>query len=253
MRQNWPERLWLVRHGQSQGNVARDKADAAGHSVIELDVRDVDVPLSDLGMRQAEAAGRWFTTLPVNERPEVILSSPYLRARQTATAICDAGALAGGKAKSVIDERLREREFGVFDGLTTRGIREKFPEEAAHRAKMGKFYHRPPGGESWADVILRLRSALNTINLLYADRRVVIVCHQVVVLCMRYILDELDEGQILSIDKQSEILNCGIAAYDFARQEHELCVPKLVLWNHGAPLEQGEPQTAEPDTMTGTR
>jgi len=123
MRQNWPERLWLVRHGQSQGNVARDKADAAGHSVIELDVRDVDVPLSDLGMRQAEAAGRWFTTLPVNERPEVILSSPYLRARQTATAICDAGALAGGKAKSVIDERLREREFGVFDGLTTRGIR----------------------------------------------------------------------------------------------------------------------------------
>ena len=65
--------------------------------------------------------------------------------------------------------------------------------------------------------------------------------------------DDLDEGQILSIDKQAEILNCGIAAYDFARQEHELCVPKLVLWNHGAPLEQGEPQTAEPDTMTGTR
>ena len=253
MRQNWPQRLWLVRHGQSQGNVARDKADAAGHSVIELDVRDVDVPLSELGMRQAEAAGRWFAALPAGERPEVILSSPYLRARQTATAICEAGALVGGKAKSVIDERLREREFGVFDGLTTIGIREKFPEEAAHRAKMGKFYHRPPGGESWADVILRLRSALNTINLLYSDRRVVIVCHQVVVLCMRYILDELDEGQILSIDKQSEILNCGIAAYDFERQHDELCVPKLVLWNHGAPLDKGAPQTAEPDRMTGTR
>ena len=59
---------------------------------------------------------------------------------------------------------------------------------------MGKFYHRPPGGESWADVILRLRSALNTINLLYCDRRVVVVCHQVVVLCMRYILEELDEA-----------------------------------------------------------
>ena len=57
-RQHWPERLWLVRHGQSQGNVARDAAHEAGLNVIELDLRDVDVPLSDLGHQQAEAAGR---------------------------------------------------------------------------------------------------------------------------------------------------------------------------------------------------
>ena len=253
MRQNWPERLWLVRHGQSQGNVARDRANAAGHSVIALDVRDVDVPLSELGERQALAAGRWFAQLPENERPEIILSSPYIRARQTAMAICEAEALVVGKARSVIDERLREREFGVFDGLTTRGIREKYPEEAAHRAKIGKFYHRPPGGESWADVILRLRSVLNTINLLYADRRIVIVCHQVVVLCMRYILEELDEARILAIDKESNVLNCGICAYDFEHRDDELCRPRLVLWNHGAPLDEGEPQTAEPDAMVGTR
>ena len=253
MRQNWPQRLWLVRHGQSQGNVARDAANAAGHSVIRLDVRDVDVPLSELGLRQAEAAGRWFAELPQDERPEVILSSPYIRARQTAAAICESGALAGPKAKSLVDERLREREFGVFDGLTTLGIREKYPEEAAHRAKMGKFYHRPPGGESWADVILRLRSMMNTINLLYADRRVAIVCHQVVVLCMRYILEELDEAQILAIDKQADILNCGICVWEFERGDDDLCKPRLVLWNHGAPLAQGEPQTAEPEAMTGSR
>ena len=82
MRQNWPERLWLVRHGQSQGNVARDAADAAGHHEIAIEVRDVDVPLSELGLRQADAAGHWFASLPANERPEVILASPYLRARQ---------------------------------------------------------------------------------------------------------------------------------------------------------------------------
>jgi broad specificity phosphatase PhoE len=253
-RQHWPERLWLVRHGQSQGNVARDAAHEAGLSVIDLDLRDVDVPLSELGHQQAEAAGRWFAALPENERPEVILASPYVRARQTAEAICKAGGLAGGAKPTIIDERLREREFGVFDGLTTKGIREKYPEEAAHRNKMGKFYHRPPGGESWADVILRLRSALNTINLHYADKRVVVVAHQVVVLCMRYILEELTEAQILSIDKQAEILNCGICAYDFEPDEAALCAPTLVLWNHGAPMEaEGTPQTAEPDAMTGSR
>ena len=254
MRQNWPARLWLVRHGQSQGNVARDAADEAGDLEIAIDVRDVDVPLSDLGDRQAEAAGRWFANLPRHERPEVILSSPYVRARQTAEAICRAGALAGGPAKSIIDERLREREFGIFDRLTTLGIRDKYPEEAAHRSRLGKFYHRPPGGESWADVILRLRSMLNTINLHYADRRVLVVCHQVVVLCMRYILEELDEAQILAIDREAEVLNCGICAYDFTQEPEGLCVPTLSLWNHGAPLEEdGAAKTSAPDAVVGSR
>jgi 2,3-bisphosphoglycerate-dependent phosphoglycerate mutase len=253
MRQNWPERMWLVRHGQSQGNVARDAADEAGLAMIDIDLRDVDVPLSDLGVEQAEAAGRYFASLPPKERPELLLSSPYVRARQTAEIICKAGGLAE-QSRPIIDERLREREFGIFDRLTTLGIRDKFPEEASHRSRLGKFYHRPPGGESWADVILRLRSMLNTINLHYCDRRVLVVCHQVVVLCMRYILEELEEAEILRIDKQAEVLNCGIAAYDFDPDPQGVCVPKLVLWNHGAPLdEEGTPKTAEPDAVAGTR
>jgi 2,3-bisphosphoglycerate-dependent phosphoglycerate mutase len=254
MAQNWPQRLWLVRHGQSQGNVARDAADEAGAHEIDIDMRDVDVPLSALGAEQAKAAGAWFASLQRNERPEIILASPYVRAKQTAKIICEEGALTGGPAKTIVDERLREREFGIFDRLTTAGIRARFPEEAAHRRRLGKFYHRPPGGESWADVILRLRSMLNTINLHYCDRRVLVVCHQVVVLCFRYILDELDEAQILAIDKQAEVLNCGICAYDFEQGPEGLCVPSLAMWNHGTPLEtEGAPKTSAPDAMAGTR
>ena len=254
MRLNWPARLWLVRHGQSQGNVARDAAQQAGQHQIDIDVRDVDVPLSKLGIKQAEAAGRWFAELPCDERPEFALASPYVRARQTAEIICRQGALAGGPGHPIIDERLREREFGIFDRLTTMGIRERFPEEAAHRRRLGKFYHRPPGGESWADVILRLRSMLNTINLHYCDRRVLVVCHQVVILCFRYILEELDEEAILSIDKRSDVLNCGIAAFDFEPDANGLCIPELSLWNYGAPLEaEGAPKTSAPDEMAGTR
>ena len=254
MGQNWPRRLWLVRHGQSQGNVARDAADEAGAHEIDIDMRDVDVPLSDLGFKQAEAAGRWFASLPRDERPEIILASPYIRAKQTAEITCKQGALTGGPARTIIDERLREREFGIFDRLTTIGIRERFPEEAAHRRRLGKFYHRPPGGESWADVILRLRSMLNTINLQYCDKRIVVVCHQVVVLCFRYILEGLDEAQILNIDREAEILNCGICAYDFDSDPEGVCMPELAVWNYGAPLEtEGAPKTSAPDAMAGTR
>ena len=254
MRQRWPERLWIVRHGQSAGNVARDAANAASLPVIDIALRDVDVPLSELGQRQAEALGRWFASLPEVERPEVVLCSPYARARQTAKTICEAGGVAASAHEPVVDKRLREREFGILDRLTTRGIREKHPELAEQRALLGKFYFRPPGGESWADVILRLRSALHTASLHYADRRVLIVCHQVVVLCLRYILEELDEARILAIDKAGEVINCGICEYEFVPDDAQLCVPRLHRYNFAAPLiEEAAPVTSAPDAMVAAR
>jgi broad specificity phosphatase PhoE len=255
MRQRWPARLWLIRHGQSAGNVARDAADAAGKSMIDLAVRDVDVPLSALGERQAQALGHYFASLPEAEKPEIALSSPYVRARQTAKAICEAGGVVGDARPPIVDERLREREFGILDRLTTAGIREKFPELAEQRALLGKFYHRPPGGESWADVILRLRGALDTISLHHADRRVVIVCHQVVVLCIRYILEEMDEAQVLAIDRQGDVVNCGICEYAFEPDcDDRLCAPKLVRYNFAAPLiDEQAPVTSEPDAMVAVR
>jgi 2,3-bisphosphoglycerate-dependent phosphoglycerate mutase len=254
MRQRWPAKLWIVRHGQSAGNVARDAADAAGLGVIDLDLRDVDVPLSELGHRQADALGRWFAALPEDERPEVVLTSPYVRARQTAEAICKAGGSVADAKAPLQDERVREREFGLWDRLTTAGVRSKFPEQAAQRAILGKFYHRPPGGESWADVILRLRGALDTISLHHADRRVLIVCHQVVVLCFRYILEELDEAAVLAIDKEGEVVNCGLCEYAFEPDDAKACEPRLVRFNFAAPLiEEAAPVTSAPDEMVAAR
>jgi len=254
MRQRWPEKLWIVRHGQSAGNVARDQADAAGLGVIDLEIRDVDVPLSDLGQEQAGALGRWFASLPEAERPEVVLVSPYVRARQTAKAVCEAGGVTDEARRPVVDERLREREFGLWDRLTTAGVREKFPDQAEQRTLLGKFYHRPPGGESWADVILRLRGALDTISLHHADRRVLIVCHQVVVLCLRYILEEMDEATVLAIDKEGDVVNCGVCEYDFQPDDAKACVPKLARYNFAAPLvEEDAPVTSEPDAMVAAR
>ena len=46
MAARWPERLWIVRHGESAGNVARDMATASGLGRIDITERDVDVPLS---------------------------------------------------------------------------------------------------------------------------------------------------------------------------------------------------------------
>ena len=210
MQQHWPERLWIVRHGQSAGNVAAAAADAAGVARINLDMRDVDVPLSAQGRDQAAALGDWFARLP--HGPQVVLNSPFRRACQTAEAI--AGRLCQVHARAT-DERLREREFGILDRLTRAGVVELHPDQAAALTMLGKFYHRPPGGESWTDVILRLRSLLDTVALHYAGQRVLIVAHQVVVLCLRYILETLDEHQILAIDAAAEVSNCSVTEYRF--------------------------------------
>ena len=52
--------------------------------MVALDIRDVDVPLSERGQRQAIALGNWVRTLPPEDRPNIVLTSPYLRARHTA-------------------------------------------------------------------------------------------------------------------------------------------------------------------------
>jgi len=254
MEQRWPSTLWIVRHGQSAGNVARDAADASGLGRIDIASRDMDVPLSDLGHQQARALGRWFADMPASERPSTLMASPYLRAVQTSQAIREAGGLASPDQRFCIDERLREKEFGVLDRLTRVGIEAQFPEQAEFRRLLGKFYHRPPGGESWCDVILRLRSLLDTISLHHAGDRVLIVAHQVVVLCLRYLLESLTEAEILAIDREGDIVNCGVTEYRFDPASPPDGGLRLRRYNFTAPLErQAAPVTAAPDANVAAR
>ncbi|WP_430252053.1 histidine phosphatase family protein [Neorhizobium sp. DAR64860/K0K1] len=251
MKQNWPKRIWIVRHGESAGNVARDAADLAGYTRIEIADRDVDVPLSPLGQQQSEALGAWFAALP--EQPDVIVASPYKRALSTADTIARQLRVRPQLTVST-DERLREKEFGILDRLTRRGIEELYPDQAEFRRILGKFYHRPPAGESWCDVILRLRSMLDTISLHYADRSVLIVAHQVVVLCMRYIIENLTEEQILEIDQQADVSNCGVTEYVTEPDTEVGGGLVLTRYNFVAPLvEAGAPVTAEKDANVAAR
>lgn len=251
--QNWPDRLWIVRHGESSGNVARDAAHAVQQAHIEISAaRDMDVPLSALGARQSQALGSWFAAIPQGERPDVLLVSPYRRTVETAEILQEQGGIESDSANIRFDERLREKEFGILDRLTRWGIEEHFPEQAELRRALGKFYHRPPGGESWCDVILRLRSTLDSVALHHAGTRVLIVTHQVVVLCLRYLIEGMTEEQVLAIDAQRDVANCGVTAYAFDPTIGTNGALALQLYNFVVPLEtQGVPVTQEPDPARG--
>ena len=248
---DWPECLWIVRHGESAGNVARDAAESQGLDMIDLSTRDADTPLSALGHEQAGALAAWFAAKSPAERPNVLMCSPFVRARQT----CDAVATGLGidRAEVQTDERLREKEFGILDRHTKQGILSRFPELAAQRALVGKFYFRPPGGESWCDVILRVRSVVEVLRRDHQADRVLVVAHQVIVNCFRYLLECMDEAQILAIDRAADVPNCGITEYGLNRTDADarfsLRTANLVL----PLLEAGAPVTTAPDAPAGPK
>ena len=248
----WPDHIWLVRHGQSAGNVARDLAEISGLELIDIAERDIDVPLSDLGEQQAHALGDWFGKLPADQRPTVVLSSPYIRAWNTAQIITKNLGPTIDKPDQfhtfISDERLREKEFGILDRLTQRGVAQKHPNLYEQRQHVGKFYFRPPGGESWCDVILRLRNVLDTITREYPGERVLIVGHQVIVNCFRYLLEHMTEEQILAADRASDVPNCSVTSYEFNPNVGKFGQLELQLFNFVAPLvDAGAQITAEPD------
>lgn len=203
----YPRTLLLVRHAESAGNVANAAALEQGRHELDLALRDMDVPLSPLGEVQARDLG---AALRNGAPPDAVICSPYLRAVQTATVALEA---AGVSSELVLDERLREREFGILDRLTKHGIEARHPEQAAARAFLGKFFHRPPGGESWADVAMRVRGFVTDLRLDYADRNVIVFTHQAVIMVFRYVLESLTEAELLAVDQAHEVVNTGLTTY----------------------------------------
>ncbi|MFB9237802.1 histidine phosphatase family protein [Plantactinospora siamensis] len=202
------DQLWIVRHGESVGNVAAAKAETDGVESIDLTDRDADVPLSDLGREQAAATGRWLTGLAQGNRPTVAVVSPYRRTAQTAEA-----ALADTGIPGSVDERLRDRELGILDLLTSLGVRKRYPDEVTRRNRLGKFYYRPPGGESWADVALRLRALLGDLRRDHTGERVVLFGHEAIVLLLRYLIEGLDEPTLVRLARETTVANCSVTGW----------------------------------------
>lgn len=156
-------RIFLVRHGESLGNISEKAYRQFG---------DHNVPLTEWGYRQALAAGRsiaaYLAALPPGDLQQLtIWHSPYLRTRQSKDAIIEA--LPVGLTDDVHEDYLlREQDFGLFTEIYDHAEQKrKFPEEfekwARLRNNSGKFYARPPDGESRADVAQRVRLFLLTV------------------------------------------------------------------------------------------
>lgn len=237
-----PSELVLVRHGESTGNVADRKARTSGAERLDLDVRDADVPLSDTGREQAEAVGRLMAGLGRSSLPELVITSPYKRAEETARHALRAW---GGDTTVIVDERVRERDLGVFDGLTSVGIKAQFADEAKRRSRVGKFYYVPPSGESWCDVALRVRSLLADLREGYDGRRVWVFSHEAVIMSFRYVVESLTERELMEIADSTALPNCSMTSYRADRDGL-----RLVAFADAAHIDRSAAQTTTEPSKT---
>ncbi|WP_331726314.1 histidine phosphatase family protein [Streptomyces sp. NBC_00470] len=178
--------LHAVRHGQSTANTIFAQAQQ------RLPGRDADVKLSRMGAIQARAAGRWLSAFPPEQGPHTVVVSPYLRAHETWDLMAEQ-AMQHGRQTPVAwsDERLRDREMGVLELMPPAAIRREQPREAERRSDLGEWAYRPPGGESLADVALRVRDFLVQLDATLPGRSVLLVAHDAVVIALRYVLTGL--------------------------------------------------------------
>ena len=139
--------ILLARHGETDWNAGRR---VQGHT---------DIPLNAAGGDQARALAEELAAEPL----AAVFSSDLSRALDTATAVADLHGL-----DVTVDPRLREKNFGTWEGLTDIEIAERFPD--AHRGQWGD-------GESTEEVAERVMRVLEDIRELHPDGPVLVVSH----------------------------------------------------------------------------
>jgi 2,3-bisphosphoglycerate-dependent phosphoglycerate mutase len=204
--------LILIRHGQSASNVAFPRADAEGLLDSGLSGRDTDVELTGLGAEQARAVGHWLAALPPDLRPEVVITSPYLRARETWRIAAEASGL--DFPAPATDDRLVDRLLGDLEMMTRAAIEKQFPDEEQRRADAGDYRYRPPRGEAFADIEVRLKSFLDDLNADHAGERVVVVAHDAVVLMMRAVIEGLSWDEVAEVQAAGGVRNASVTRFD---------------------------------------
>jgi probable phosphoglycerate mutase len=126
-----------------------------------------DLPLSANGTRQAQAAAcRLATGAPI----DAVVSSPLQRA--VATAAIAAGELG---LTAVIDDDLRETDFGDWDGFTLAEIQQRWPAAAAAWRRDPE--QAPPGGESFTDTAHRVNRACDRLLRDHGGKTILVVSH----------------------------------------------------------------------------
>ena len=206
-----PNDLVLVRHGQSEGNLAQEAEKRGDHSLYTEEFMTVpghQWRLTDRGCEEAQVIGEWIGRMNAFDR---YYCSPYVRTKETA------GYLGLPGAQWRLNRALRERDWGDIGSLPMSEFKENPSYDHNRRVwKTDPLYWVVPGGESIAQVAEdRVRNVIDTLHRECAGKRVICVCHGEVMWAFRLVLERLNDADfvMLDADKAEKIHNCSAFHY----------------------------------------
>ena len=208
-----PKNLVLVRHGESEGNIATKAAengDTRWYTDSFITTPGHQWRLTARGRAQAAASGAWIRT-NVADRFDRYYVSPFVRTKETADHLDLPG------SRWALNRALRERDWGDI-GTLPRNEFESRPEYAlnAWLKAHDPLYWRPPGGESIAGVAEdRIRNVLSTLHRECEGQDVIAVAHGEVMWAFRLVLERLDDARFVELDADQgeKIHNCAVLHY----------------------------------------
>ncbi|GAA0913011.1 histidine phosphatase family protein [Nonomuraea longicatena] len=203
-----PARIYAVRHGQSEKNLAYQQA---GAEPLVYPRGDDEFTLTGRGRQQASDLGRYLAGLPGSEAPELVWCSPYLRALDTWAHALRAWGVEPPPV--TVDPRLRDREMGVLSDHNAAAAARWFPEEAQRARRDGEYGFRPSGGESFGDVVDRLRRFMADLAGHADGRRVLIVAHDAIVLLLRHVLAGTPDAHLAAIHAHAPVHNASVSTW----------------------------------------
>ena len=209
-----PIDLVLVRHGQSEGNKAKRLSEAGDHTAFSENFRKChssSYRLTRLGRKQAEMTGIWLRKNFCQEYGfDRHCTSEAIRAKET-------GALHGlPGADWFTDPYLTERDWGDLDICPEDERIERFGKSLEMR-EIEPFFWRPPNGESFMTLCLRIDRVLDTLHRECTDKRVIIDCHGEAMRAFQVRIERLSQLRfrelVLSNRPEDRIHNCEVIHY----------------------------------------
>ncbi len=208
-----PVNLFLIRHGESAGNLAKRESEAGSHKLIEsLKGTHTSMwPLTEKGFEQAKVTGAVLKSYLIMNRIHIdrIYVSSYTRAMQTGYT------LGFDDANWKIEARLAERNWGTLDRMSEEERQLKFKEQLAMR-EVEPYFWSPPDGENFNVLLTRVRDFVDTLDRSNYEN-VVIVCHGEVIKSFRIVLHGLTPMEYakmeFSKEQRDRVHNCQIDHY----------------------------------------
>lgn len=175
-------KLLVARHGETPWNAEN------------LVCGSTDLPLTEAGLLQAQALAQQV----VGRGISVIVSSPMLRARQTAQPSAERLGL-----PLILEDRFREQDYGIYEG--------KPRNDPNFLANKRHFCVRYPGGESMMDLAARVYAGLTDLKQAYPEETVLIVCHGAVCRTIKSFFEDMSNEAYFSYSPE----NASLAEYEF--------------------------------------